>query len=188
MIKSEETPRLNAWRSQHKLTLNVLDTKSCHTAIKSKARRREYAEKWTHKHTSSYGLSRRGRLPSSSAVSISIHPNHRPTSLPPSLYNRPFQRHATTRHRRLSRPPVTHAGLSGPRPPSRLRMRDRQQQLQTGHRIRALRPWRRLCQSLEVDRRDTRAQKSEEETRWLQMESEGEKKCNGQLGIDHDGR
>ena len=36
----EEMPRLNAWRS-HRTTLNVLDVKSCHTAIKPKARRRE---------------------------------------------------------------------------------------------------------------------------------------------------
>ena len=36
----EEMPRLNAWRSLYKTTLNVLDNKSCHTAIKSKGRQK----------------------------------------------------------------------------------------------------------------------------------------------------
>ena len=182
-------PRLNAWRSHHKTTLNVLDNKSCHTAIKSKGRRREYTEKRTHKHTPGHGLPWRRGLPSSSSVRpISVHPRHRPTSIAPSLHHRPLQRHAPTPHRRVPRPPATHESLSRPRPPPRLRLRDRQQQLQTGHRIRALRPRRRLCQPLEADRGDARAEESEEETGWLQMESESEEKCLGQLGVDHDGR
>lgn len=180
-------PRLNAWRSHHKTTLNVLDIKSCHTAIKSKAKRREYTERRTHKHKPSHGLSRRRRLPTSSATPVSIHPNGRPNCLPLSLHHGPLQRHAPTSNRRVLRPAATHARLSRPRSSARLRLRDRQQQLQAGHRIRALRPRRRLRQPLEADRRDTGAQESEEETRWLQMESESEEKRDGRLGVDYDG-